>query len=649
MAPEQASGNAKQVGPQADVYALGAILYECLTGRTPFPTGSGWRALVEALDATPVAPSRLRPGVPRDLETVCLKCLEKESARRYPTALELADDLCRFLNNEAVRARPPGVFYQFGKFARRNRVAVAGAAGVFLALVAGLVGTGVGLGREAAARVRAEKAEREARDRLIHSHVAAAELAMQRGAWRVALENLDSALAAGHPDPVRLRLLKARAWLALHDAATAGVELRDLSDSPDLGDRRGEVMLLQADIALARKTDEAGLALVRDALKYPLSPPDEAYARGLLAATVPESVRCFREAVDRDPFHHRANAMVAVLHVLRGELPEARERAGFGAQVFPDDPTFPAILAITHAWEGNAAAAEAEVARVRLRLGDRAAGTTRTLIDLTRAARGLGDALPALDNPLRQNLAIWAFIAAGERAMLELEALRTGKGGLLLPVPPVFVQATRTAASALRRPPGARIEALKQACEIDPDGFLSFFLGIELANERRHAEAEVALRAAVARPSFIPVRRAAHFALATVEWELAGKVRLAIATGWLRAQAVANARRLLEYPRLHRDEARLVAAVGYALGQPILTRAAADRWDRQGGKPDRTILQLLMKVEFENKSYGPAIARADEILARWAGDEAATIYRGWAVEQLTKQADALRLSASAPE
>jgi serine/threonine-protein kinase len=136
MAPEQAEGHTEAVGPLSDVYSLGAILYEMLTGRAPFKAGSVLDTLQQVKTQEPVAPIQFAPSVPRDLETICLKCLQKDPTRRYASAGALADDLDRFLEGRPILARPVSMPERLWRWCKRNPKAAGVTAGILLGIAA---------------------------------------------------------------------------------------------------------------------------------------------------------------------------------------------------------------------------------------------------------------------------------------------------------------------------------------------------------------------------------------------------------------------------------------------------------------------------------------------------------------------------------
>ncbi len=140
MAPEQAAGRTDQVAEPADVYALGAVLYDALTGRPPFQAGNPLDTLMQVLEKDPISPRELNPSTPKDLETICLKCLEKDRSRRYHSARELGEELDRFLTGRPIQARPVSTVTRTWRWCRRNpaaAIALVAISALFLTATAG--------------------------------------------------------------------------------------------------------------------------------------------------------------------------------------------------------------------------------------------------------------------------------------------------------------------------------------------------------------------------------------------------------------------------------------------------------------------------------------------------------------------------------
>jgi serine/threonine protein kinase len=166
MAPEQAGSQSQAIGPATDVYALGAILYELLTGRPPFKADTPLDTVLQVLQDDPVSPTRLQPTLPRDLETITLKCLQKDPARRYATAAALADDLDRFLRDEPIRARPVSRVERVYRWCRRNPKVAGLAAALVVVLITGFtVITALWLEAERRGQALAQETEESRRQR----------------------------------------------------------------------------------------------------------------------------------------------------------------------------------------------------------------------------------------------------------------------------------------------------------------------------------------------------------------------------------------------------------------------------------------------------------------------------------------------------
>jgi serine/threonine-protein kinase len=290
MAPEQAMGKARMIGPSVDIYALGTVLYELLTGRPPFRGETPSETELQVVYQEPVPPSRLNAKVPRDLETICLKCLQKEPRRRYATAAALADDLRRFQQGESITARPVGLSERFGKWVRR-RPAVAGlltAIAVFtVAVIAGVQWLAV---QQAQRREAVEGDLREMAS------------LQERARWAEAgavLERAEARLGGGGPGDLRRRLDQARHDLDLvvqldgiHLNRVSSVEEVDFNYAPANADRDYEAAFREAglgsvqdgpaDVAARIRESSVHEALVAALDDWAVSVTDKARRRWLL-------------------------------------------------------------------------------------------------------------------------------------------------------------------------------------------------------------------------------------------------------------------------------------------------------------------------------------------------------------------------------
>jgi WD40 repeat protein/serine/threonine protein kinase len=227
MAPEQARASGAAVGPPADVYALGAVLYELLTGRAPFVGQTTFETLLRVVHEEPVSVTRLCPWVPRDLATVTMKCLEKEPARRYASALQLADDLRRFQGDEPIAARPPSAWYRGRKFVRRHKALVVGLGGTLAAMLLGTVVSVLFALGEAKERRLADAKTAEAQANLYAARMNLVQASWQDGQLRRVLDLLQACSPAG-PEDRDLRGWEWRhQWRLCHD------ELRTIGEHTD--------------------------------------------------------------------------------------------------------------------------------------------------------------------------------------------------------------------------------------------------------------------------------------------------------------------------------------------------------------------------------------------------------------------------------
>jgi serine/threonine-protein kinase len=527
MAPEQARGRRDAVGPAVDVYALGAILYEVLTGRPPFRGESASATMLLVLTTEPVAPARLNPRAPRDLDTICLKCLQKDPAKRYPKAAALAADLERFLRHEPIQARPPGRVERCLRWVQRRPAPAGLLAAVVLLVVAGAAGAWSWYRQREDARVRQAQTEQE-----VHGIVERASGPLEVS-WQAAdLAKLTEVVAEGNRAVDIARRGGAGATVRQHaqafqrDAAGRLARAQDdrilleallnVSAPQEAGtyvrDSSGRILVLAQPSADA----QYAAAFRRWGLDADGTTEDEVVARyrqepdvvvrvliaGLDAWAVerqrqqrPEGEwrRLFRIAdrLDREDRHRRLRALLVGDEPIRAESVAALVGS-----------PWPGLweLARGDAWRG--------LLEVRNDI-DPGKEAVLTVVLLARACDAVGDRAGAEDL-LRKAAAarpdrVELLITLGklldrtrpEEAVGYYRAARSLR-------PSLGVGLSQALDRAGRAPQGE--EVLHELVRRQPDNpVLYFFLGVNLSGQQKHVVAEAAYRQAIAlRPDFAP-------------------------------------------------------------------------------------------------------------------------------------------------
>lgn len=376
MSPEQARGQTKFVGPPADVWALGVMLYECLTGQRPFAAHSQMDLLQQVIYADPPTVRSVVKALPKDLDQIVRKCLSKVPHERYATAKELAADLHNWLEGKPVTARPPGPVVRAAKWVRRNPLPTA----LIAALAAVVVAVGVGAyfstqqleraNQEQAGRLTAEEQKRaEEQARRVGEVQAAMRLAMQRGAAKEAVAAFDRMTADGLTPSAEMRLDRAKASYFLGELDEAVNRLAEVERDQLPGERRGEAELLDGLLSLG-VDDARGEASIRAALVTGLPPADARFAEGMVADSTVKALAKFREAFKADPTHVESRVLAAAALAILSRYDEALTLIEQTRPLAPDHPFLPIIQLVVTGLNGDRVKVEELMADCRTRYRD---------------------------------------------------------------------------------------------------------------------------------------------------------------------------------------------------------------------------------------------------------------------------------------
>jgi len=598
LSPEQAAGRNDEVGPLADVYALGGLLYFLLTGKPPFKGTSALETIKLVIDSEPVPVEKLNPHVDKNLSTICLKCLNKDMRHRYASAQELADDLGRWLKKLPILARPVSLPERAWLWCRRSpRRAIISA--VILLMVVTTLGAGIAL--------------QITRGNLANSYFGQAELAMTRGQLTKALELFNKAEDAGHDDRVGIMLKKADAWEGLGRLDRVSSLVSELQQRADLGPHQGKVSLWQAELRLWKNwTDEEAITLFESALETGLPPAEQLYVRGMLAEDSREALEYFEKALEIDKFHSRSMRMAINMQILLGQRSRAERRLALYSQLFPENVTTQLLQAIVLSINGDREAAQDIIDSQAEGLTAPESHQFRDLIDVACSLSESFTFLPDQPRPdiSAQSRNILQLLLKGSQAFPEQ--------GFGIHLPPRIAQRFRGLSLWLLQ--GIYLaqfqslaEKLETILEVNPEGTLQLLHGHLLFAQQRFQDAAESYEKAVQTPAlFRNVERESKIMLAFCKAYHA--VIIDKEDQESLDDAIALIKEVINGGPLPSDAYQVYAVAAIRAKDYPLARRVLLEWEQAVDDEPEPLLRRWMQVEFEDQAYSKAMYYADKLL-----------------------------------
>lgn len=623
MSPEQAQGESHLADARSDLWSVGVMMFEMLSGQRPFK-GNAKEVMRSVCDSDAPALRAKQPAAPLDLEAICGKCLARDPELRYPSCQHLADDLIRWLEHRPVQARPVGVVTRASLWCRRQPLLAA----ILLIVASLLIWSTTATMQSLRAEVRNAELERETarRDRerrerdIRNSFYQDAVNAAQTGNWSVVAEKARRALDAEHPEQVELMLMRTRAFTNLLKPKLFREELKRVAALPDQGRFRGEVLLLQAEVAMLEGNARVAKELYDNALAAGLTASQERYVLGLRARTVPEAISHFKAAIADDPYFVQAWTFLCLEQTFLGAREEARKNCNIAHGRFPQNPAFIWLLAIIDTCEGNEQSAAEHLAWLKQHAGENFFQASELTLDLIREAHKIVKLDQKLDSMKSLTLSAQILAMIGRTSDQQLVGLplptrlKEDFAAMMVAAPGYLSGLNRQGMEAV----------LIQMIETRPEATHMLMHGVILVLQGREREAAEIFTRATEAPSLFPESNRVALTLACLT---SSAVRNEPDDPAARhALAWSFAQQRIALGELALWEAKPLALSAFLAEEYEMAKLiASEQLEKTPGDTDLMDIQML--AYYRLGSYSKSLEVAEQILEKDADHKKAAKYR----------------------